>query len=226
MCYAFDSRSRVANATYGHNTCELCHTRFLGVLSALVFDYVDLSQIIARRQGHSDAKIARPKPESVPPIDLTVDTLRSDIAWGLRSCEFVLRDARRQRVVNLGPSREGHRVQRAARLVTAHLDEFAGLPLPAWFPLDGDDDGAAVLGADALLSLRRLHERARRLLGITDLVISLPGYCEVCRSATLRRRNGSDTVHCGACLDAQTWPEYQARVKLAVTRTGGDHIER
>jgi hypothetical protein len=221
MCFDYDSTTRMAATTFGYNLCPMCHTRSVGAVSALVFDYVDLSQMIERRQGHSDSKIARPKPESAPPIDLVVDTLRSDIAEALESCEYVVREVRREHVASLGATRQGHRVQRAARLVSRHVEQFAGLALPAWFQISDDDGGPPFCGVDALLMVRRLHDQARRLLGVTDLVITLPGYCERCRLSTLRRRNGSDTVQCAACMAVQPWSEYQKRVTLTVTHTSG-----
>lgn len=174
----------------------------------MAYDFVDLSQVIARRNGHSDVKISRPKPESMPPIDLNVFTMRDDIALAFVQTEVDLRRATASPARDNRHVRDGFNVQQAASFIVPRLDTLAGVPsMPSW----GDVSGVAVL-----LGLRDMHRVARRVCGTAELVTSLPGYCEKCRVPALSRRDGSDTVHCAACRHDQPWEAYRRRVTLVV----------
>jgi hypothetical protein len=206
---------RGPSPSHGFNLCDGCTTHCRADVSALVYDYVDLSQVIARRDGHSEAKISRPKPSSTPPIDLAVDTLRSDITGALLTAELVVRQAL---ALSARPNlhvRDGFNVQQAAGLVAAHVDALAGLAVPPWAAAADNMD---LTGADLLMRLRSLHSRARRTAGLADLTVALPGYCPKCQAQALSRRDGCDTVHCGSCRFAWPWAEYQRHVTLVVTQ--------
>lgn len=210
QCGSYDRVSHLPGFTEGHNLCDQCWAHSSGDVYALLFDYLDLSQLIARRDGHSDAKIARPKPASTPPIDLNVDTLRSDMAVGLLGAEVGLRRALAVPVrVNLHV-REGFSVQQSVSFVGPRVDALAGMDE---IPL-GD---APTSGVEVLTYLRELHRRARRVAGLSDLTIALPGPCPKCAVNALSRRDGSDTVNCGSCRHAWPWADYQKHVTLQVT---------
>jgi hypothetical protein len=219
-CESFDKSTAAAGATYGFHICNRCLAHYVGDISALLFDYLDLSQIIARRDGHSESKISRPKPASVPPIDLNVDAARSAIAEALGLVEMDLRTATGTRPRYTLHARSGYNVQQAVAFIAPRVDTLAGLQdLPSWSDAYDHEDAT---GVSALTDLSRLHRRARRMCGLSELTIALPGYCEKCHVAALSRRDGSDTVHCGSCGFAQPWDAYRKRVTLRVTEINSD----
>lgn len=186
----------------GYNLCSSCSENTVGDVAALLYDFVDLSQIIARRDAHSDVKIARPKPSSIPPIDLAVDTLRSDIERTLTLAEAMVRFAQQLPPRNHKNARAGYNVDQAVKIVLPHLDALAG----------------TALGPGVINELRWLHRQARTLLGRNELKIALPGACPKCRAShALSRVDGSDTVSCGSCEFRMTREQYQRAVTLVVT---------
>lgn len=212
-CERYDKAAKAPGLSYGYNLCDSCTDHCAADVAALVYDYVDLSQIIARRDGQTEVKIFRPKPASVPPIDLGVDTLRSAIMGELLTGELAVRSAVKLPArVNLHV-RDGFNVQQAATVVAKHVDTLAGLAsVPAWV------DNTESSGVQVLTGLRSLHRRSRGAVGLLDLTIALPGYCPKCRAQALSRRDGSDTVHCSACSFAWSWLQYQRHVTLVVTQ--------
>ena len=213
QCENYDRVSHLPGLSLGYNLCDPCLAHSTGDVSALIFDYLDLSQLIARRDGHSESKISRPKPASMPPIDLNIDTLRRQMAVALVDAEMMLRRACGIPVrINLHV-RDGFSVQQAVSFLAPRVDALAGVSaVPGW-----TDEGDPPSGVQVLLSLRDLHRTAQRVVGVTDLTISLPGPCPRCHVSALSRRNGSGTVDCGSCRYAWPWDEYQKHVTLQVT---------
>lgn len=203
FCNGRDQHKGWPAYSHGYNLCELCAEKTLGDVAALVYDFVDLSQIVARRQGHSDTKISRPKPESVPPIDLAVDTLRSDIERTLLLAEEQVRVTQRLPVRGgTANARAGYNVDQAVKIILPHLDALAG----------------TILGVEVISELQWLHRQARKLLGRIELKVALPGACPKCKViSSLSRRDGSDTVSCGSCEHRMTRDQYQKAVTLVVT---------
>jgi len=67
-----------------------------------------------------------------------------------------------------------------------------------------------VSGAQGVLDLSRAHQRARSVLGLTEPVYVLPGYCRSrgCGRPQLRVKGGSDTVWCDYCAAVMTRDDY------------------
>ena len=197
--------------------CPACEAHYRRVLGLLVYDYVDLSQQLGESGASSEAKIARPKPQSRPPINLHAHTVRSAIADTLRFWETCT-------VVQLGHTqpdprvREGFAVRRAAGYLARHLHALSMLDIEpdtgAGIEVGATPNEAA--GVAALAQLEHLHEAARRVCGLTAKKISVPGHCPGCASATLTRVDGSDTVRCGRCGQVQTLDDYWRTVSLIV----------
>lgn len=114
----------------------------------------------------------------------------ADVAWAVRI---------------LGP-----RVETLARLGEAQLVDY-----PFADPEESTRYRNMVLstvsGAQGVLDLARLHDRARRMLGLTRDTRNLPGYCQTkgCGRPGLVQENGSDTVWCTWCGAAQTRDDYE-----------------
>lgn len=212
FCDRYNRRTGFPGETGGFNLCETCAVHAVSDIAALLYDFVDLSQIVARHAARSEAKISRPKPESVPPLDMSVVALRDDIEGVLCRAEQELRRLHRLPLRTPRNARPGYNVDQALAIVLPRLEVLAGLePLPpdAWPP---------TTGAEMVSVLRQLHRRAHALLGRKDLTVALPGACPACHAMkTLSRRDGSDTVLCGSCGHAMTWDAYRKSVTLVVT---------
>jgi ribosomal protein L37AE/L43A len=67
-----------------------------------------------------------------------------------------------------------------------------------------------------VLSCRRLHGRARWLLGLTEPRTRLPGTCGHCTAAALTRTDGTDTIGCEHCGTVITGDDYAAYVGMTL----------
>lgn len=218
-CDRFDRKTGVPGETFGYNLCNTCFAHSTADISALVYDYVDLSQIIARKDGHSEAKISRPKPASTPPIDLAVFTLRDDIEWVLLQAEYEVRHMEGGPQRDTAHARGGHNVSTSVPFLLDRLEKLAGLKNPSRKNPAPPDTGPEIIHA-----LRRFHMHARRILGRDELNIALPGACPQCHAPRLSRRDGSETVTCAACGVAIPWTVYQKLVTLAITKIEPIHM--
>jgi hypothetical protein len=219
QCPDVDRHSGLAPATQ-RNLCSRCEREASRDVQLLPFDYVDLSQFLPRRPVRPDTKTARPVPQSTPPIDLHIERLRSDIAWALQVWELPVREA-----AELAPAiheavREGHLVQKAVEIIAPRVDLLAGLPAVAGYARGLDAGPVEVTGLEGLDQLRALHRRARRMLGVGRLVMSLPGDCSECGAWALRRRDGTDTVYCAQCRCRWSYTEYTRYVGLMIVNPG------
>ncbi len=198
--------------------CVECAERDIRLLP---LDYFDLMRDLQRKAGASDVKIARPHPASSTPVDTNVDGLAREIHWALTCWEPALREA-----AGLSPEvvrnvRPGWAVANAVAVIAPRVAQLAALPLTACYA-DGLDGGPVERdGRDAIAQLRRLHRRARAILGITQLVFRLPGECSNgCTGWTLRRKAGADTVWCVACERRWTYEDYRRYVNLTLEDIG------
>lgn len=215
-CPEIDAVSGVPPAT-DRELCSRCEIHSSRDVGRLPLDYVDLAQLLERRQGHADAKIARPAPASTPPIALHIDALMRDIAWRLEVWEPPVREAAGLSAVPRTAQRHGFVVQQAAATIACRVTVLAGLP-PTWGYDAGLDAGPVLRsGLQGLAGLRELHRRSRGLLGLTRRTIRLPGDCSRCGAWALRRDEGTDTVYCDECHQRWTLTEYERYVGLMVT---------
>lgn len=219
QCVAFDRRTGVAAETIGRRSlcpdCErVCHSD----VALLRYDYVDLSQLIARREGHGDAKIARPKPRSQPPIDLDVDALRTEIAQALWTWEQPVRWAAGLPPRSTSPARDGWRVDNAVAVISPRVELLASLPEIGAYHDGRDAPMTWVDGLGGLTRLRELHRYARRHTGLIVANVGLPGECPKCAAHALYRRHGCDDVTCGNCRSAWEYAEYSRYVRLMIAQ--------
>lgn len=216
-CSVYDRRQKIPGVTYGYVLCDGCWDSAHQMLSGLPLDYLDLSQLIPRSASPTEAKIARPRPSSVPPLDLNAFTLRSDIAWTLLLWEGHVRWSENSPPRDVR-AREGFNVDVAVRHLSTRINVLAALP-----PIDDFHDGRdaepyEMDGAQGLLRLHALHRRARAFCGLAKKLVKLPGECFACGVPALRREEGGDKVWCGHCRAAWAHDEYLARLRgLPVT---------
>jgi hypothetical protein len=216
-CSVYDRRNQIPGLSFRNPLCEGCRNRSRRELNLLRYDYVDLSQLIARADGHSEVKISRPKPESVPTIDIGVFTLRSAIA-------DVCADAERELRRHLGMPhlsvkvREGYGLSDAVSFLHPRVDDLARMPPKGalWGfqgpqMADADPSPSYLDGAQVLALFSELHRRARRVCGLDPRTVRLPGECPSCSVPSLRRTDDEpDRVWCAACKLQFTHSDYIA----------------
>lgn len=216
-CSVFDRHHKIPGLAHGFELCDGCFDEAFQMLAELRYDYVDLSQLIPRSASPTDAKICRPKPSSVPPVDLNAFTLRSDLAYALLLWERHVRDAEGdpQRDTR---GREGFNVDVAVRHLSCRVNVLAGLGPVEDFHDGLDAEPYELDGAQGLLRLHALRRRARAFCGLAQRLVKLPGDCFACGAPALRREEGGERVWCGHCRAAWTHGQYLARLRgLPVT---------
>lgn len=217
-CAQYDRRSGMPADSGLHPLCSECCRAVRIDLGLLTYDYVDLSQLIARRDQPPDARIARPKPKSQPPIDLDVDSLRADIAETLWIWQQAVSWARGLPAPDQDmAARAGWRVAFAVAALLPRVQLWADLPPIGAFH-DGRDEPLTWMdGFAGIERLRMLHRRARRHAAIVPTNISLPGQCPQCSTHSLFRADGTDNVSCGNCRRMWPYDEYSLYVKLEIS---------
>lgn len=186
----------------------------------LVLDYRDLEQFLPQfpaqrldgQPGHS--------PEAPIPLRLDIEALQRAIWWVTTTWAEILAD--REHLSHLSKRvRDGWAVNWACGIIEPRITALAQIPTQelADYPLTTEDDalrhrGLALVdasGAEGVLHLMWLHDRARSLLGLTKRVRKLPGHCQQrkCGRAELTQEEGSDTVRCGHCGHAMTYDDYE-----------------
>lgn len=216
-CVALDRASGLSAPAFTRALCEDCERVAHSDVSLLRYDYVDLSQLIARQDAPGDAKIARPKPRSTPPINLDVDALRSEIATTLWIWEQPVRWA-----VGLPPrppagaTRDGWTVDHAVRVIAPRVQVLAALPEIGAYHDGRDQPMAWVDGLTGLTRLRDLHRRSRHHTGLLARNVALPGECPKCAAHALSRRDGTEAVTCGNCRGSWSYEEYSRYVMLVI----------
>lgn len=184
-------------------------------VAALVDDYRMLSQIVGRRTVIGDVKTARPHPASTPPIDLTVDALRSMITWSTGVWEEIVRDYCSMASRETRNARDGYNVQQSVAILAPRVDLLVSLPSTPCLPY-GCEELRDMTGLAGLKSLLAIHAAATELIGLDRRTVRLPGDCTACGSVALRRDVGADDVYCDVCGWAAPYVDYQAFVLLNV----------
>lgn len=214
-CVVFDRATRTAGWDDRCTLCAECRIVAARDIWALKLDYRDLEQWLPRGGGAGGQRVAGTV-DPPTPLRLTVDELQRDIAWTLGVWEPVVRE-----LAGLAPERtigvrQGWAVSTAVDVIAPRVRLLANVPL-TWGYADGLDAGLVERdGLHAIASLRLLHRRARAMLGLSRLVVRLPGECSGCGAVALEREGGSDSVICGHCRRRWSEDEYRRYVGLLV----------
>lgn len=194
--------------------CAGCRQRCASELSLLRYDYLDLSQLIPKNPQPSDIKIAHAKPESSPPIDMGVYTLREDIARALLVATWAVR-LRREDSMAPGAVREGFGMQRSVEYLSCYLDDLAELPVVRAIWRASDDLPAELDGVGVLTYLSLLHRSARKACGLDKGHVRLPGDCGRCLASALRRSlDEPGKIWCGNCNLQLTGEDYLSLIRV------------
>lgn len=211
-CAVYDRHSKLSGITRRAIICEGCFNRGRSDLNLLRYDFVDLSQRLPPADSRSDAHIFRPKPESSPPLDMSVLALRDDLVELLTDAEDALRAWVGDRPrLPWGRVRDGFAVDQAVRYLSERVDDLADVPVVCY----PDPPGRRMSGAQALVEFGAMHRRARRCVGLLEPVVALPGPCPRCGVVALRRRDGDDArVWCQQCRAAMTKDDYYRACRM------------
>lgn len=215
-CVVYDRMTCAPGYSGHHCLCPGCTEASKSDLNLLRYDYVDLSQLIPLPDVRGEAgRIFRPKPESKAPIDVSVFTLRGDVAWFVRQAAEVLRWHSGTRLANPMPVREGYQLDTDVRYLIPRVDNLAGLPKFKIHWLPEDEERSELDGVELVLHIRRLHKRARKVCGTLPRLITVPGDCGPCGTPSLRR-NSDDAakIWCTHCKNTLTRDEYENRLRL------------
>lgn len=224
-CRDYDHTRDQPAWTWDAPLCAECLRAGERAVQQLVYDYRDLEQHLPRlpsqrldgQPGHSS--------EHPTPLREDVDALQRAIWWVAVTWAEILAD--RHRLGGLSKRvRDGWAVVWAARIIGPRVHDLAcvGTQELSDYPLTTEDGAirhrsvalAYIGGAQAVLDLTWLHERARSVLGLTRLVRRLPGTCANprCERPALEQENGSEKVSCGHCGNTETRDDYERRHNL------------
>lgn len=219
-CAVYDRHSKVPGISQHWVICEGCTNRIRSDLNLLRFDFLDLSNQMVPAETRNDTQIFRPKPESSPPLDMQALALRDDIVSLLTAAEDAVRalclDRPRQARV-----RDGYAVDQAVRYLSERTDTLAIVEA-----MDGPD--GPVSGLEAVVLLGAVHRRVRRLVGLLEPVVKLPGACPKCGAygALRRRDDGKDRVWCQNCRISMTKDDYYAACRMQFAPVTSEQLPR
>lgn len=187
--------------------CPPC-LEYAAAVPQLVYDYRDLEQHLPRYPSQRlDGQPGR-SAETAIPIRPDVEALQRAIWWVTTTWAEVLIEVEQLHDPDWRKrTRNGWAVQWACRIIAPRARTLAGIGAQelADYPIDHEAVRhrqialSHVDGAQGLLDMAWLHDRARSVLGLTRLVRNLPGHCQARRCGLeLYQENGSDTVYCRA----------------------------
>lgn len=204
-----DRGRRLGTATATADTlCDACAGSVRRALDALPGDYVSLEQILGEHTRHQERVSGSPELPVPPRLDVLDLQARIDTdltTWVEPVAEQLGVDWDTQAVARTRP---GVRIQRAARLLAAHVPALLAVgPLDVVVAGSGGPWQATVTtrtGVEAALDLLDHHQRARLLTTGGSGDSRLPVPCPRCEGV-LVRPNGLSHVGCRSC--GSTWPE-------------------
>lgn len=219
-CRGYDPTTDTpADAAHGTPLCQPCLATADRDIPLLTHDYRDLEQLLPKPISQWDDGMPGHTADAPIPLRLDVEALQAEIWWLATTWAEILTD-RHHLHDPPNPVRHGHAVQWAVRILAPRTEALARIPPVQLVSYPRADPDTAVRfrsvqlsyipGAQGLLDLSRAHQRARHMLGLTEPVYTLPGYCQArsCGRPALRVDNGGDTVWCERCGAAMTRDDY------------------
>lgn len=230
-CAAYDwTTKRAAAVTPPDVLCELCLEYAERDLRRLAWDHDDLDD--ALELSLSQALDTQPSGHNGPPMPMSgaAEALQAEIWHVLTTWEAEVRsrlhlsDRRRaaSRPTWAGTGRDRHRQVAAAVVILAPRVRDLSRLEAIQIRLSGVEDPVRdVSGVEAVWHLRRIHSRARAMLGRTCRTMKVPGTCSGCNRDELHRdepRYERDPcpVYCDWCRAEWTYDEYERYVTMLV----------
>jgi hypothetical protein len=186
----------------------------------LVLDYRDLARYLPKFPTQAMDGQPGGSGEAPIPIRVNIEALQRAIWWVTTAWAEVLADL--EHLSHLSKRvRDGWAVNWACGILEPRVHKLAllGPQQLADYPLCADEDAvrhrsvvlAEITGAQGILDLMWLHDRARSWLGLTKRVKHLPGRCQQkhCARDELQQVEGSDTVYCNRCGHTMPYDDYE-----------------
>lgn len=197
--------------------CPPCETIVADAITQLPGDYAELVVHLGDRGGGGGERVSGspdpPWPLNPALLTLAEHTVTEATLWAEPVAER-LNITWDSRLVDRH-TRPGAALQRATRLLHAHLPVLLALPdqpVREWAQ-DGvyhhwtDRDGL-----DGAVELLRCHQQTRLYLRKTRLVHQLPAPCPSCDQVALVRYDGDDDVECRRCRRTWAYEDYDRLV--------------
>ncbi len=218
-CAAFDSATKEPADAFAAPLCDECLRVAAADVAALRFDYDDLGRELAPAEQGMSRRVACGDDDDTVPLALHIEALQRSIFWALTVWEPPVREAAGLTRERTRGVRDRWAVDTAVTVIAPRVVVLARLG-PTWGYAEGLDAGPVARdGVWALSNLRALHRRARAACGVNRWTFTLPGECSRCGAAALLRRDGSDTVWCGACDQRWTYDDYRRYVGLMLAES-------
>lgn len=231
-CACYDHQNQHSALIRHPGICPDCIRVGERAAAQLVLDYRDLAGLLAASISQNLTGMPGGSSEGSVPIRVDVEALQRAIWWVTTAWAEVLADL--DRLAGLSKrTRDGYAVQWACGILAPRVATLADLGdmEMADYPLTTEDAAirhrsvalTIVSGAQAVLDLTWLHDRARGMLGLTEITRRLHGYCANprCGRPNLQQRNGSDTVNCGTCGTGETREDYDRRINVLLISVKG-----
>lgn len=226
------SGHRCANMIDGHpretaapgTFCDACTTRTRTRIARLPEQFLRLHSILGDRHAGVDAgMICKPKPGSVIPMNLHVDTLLGRIEDTATLAAEVLADDMGMRNPDYYPA--ARQVAVCAGIIAPNIARLMGITeieTMFWIPA-GTGFGVTVTnGVDIIIRLDALSTLAHYTLGWTRARSQRDLPCTRCQAQTIGRWAGSDDFDCTNC--GSRFPEddirRQDKILLALCKRG------
>lgn len=190
-------------------TCERKTERIVGQLPASV---QQLTLSLARACAPSDGPAPPNKPASTPPINLTIDALRTEIVYTAAIWEEIVRENQNLSPRRKGSMRDGISIRTSVAILKPRTALLATLPAAEGYFHGVEAEPSRRTGLEGLRRLVLLWDLTREALGLTRIEIALPGHCPDCGAPALRRYDAGSTVWCEACRGRWPYAEYTAYV--------------
>lgn len=193
--------------------CDRCLEASETAVGSLELDYLDLDGLDQAKAASTD--FVTGSRSSQVPINLEADALQRQLVHVSTTWEEILRS-------ELGDSLEPASVRHltALRASQSYLQPrvvyLARVEPVEVYPTGCEDEIAEMSGWQALLLIRKLHNRTKKLVGLTEWIDHLPGLCDGCGCDTLRRSSGADYVYCARCPSWKTYENYLKAIRLDV----------
>lgn len=220
-CRRYDPRTQTAAvASETRPLCDMCLTSAARDIGLLPYDWRDLEQLIPRSLGQWGDGQPGHGSEAPIPLNVHVEALQAEIWWLATTWAEVIGDVQHL-AAPPARHRNGGAVGAAVAVLVPRVEALARVgPVElADYPYPDESttryrtlELTYLTGAQGVLDLGYVHQRARGVLGLTRDTRRLPGHCQAagCGRAELQQENGSETVCCGWCGATQTREQYEA----------------
>ncbi len=219
-CRNFNFQHKHAAEVVESPLCPDCLRAGERAASHLVLDYRDLARYLPKFP--TQAMDGQPGGSGDAPIPIRVDVeaLQRTIWWVTTAWAEVLADVDKLSALSKRV-RDGWAVNWACDIISPRVEKLAtvGERELADYPIFDEEQATrhrnvtlvAISGAQGILDLMFLHDRARSWLGLTRRIKQLPGRCQVksCARDELRQEEGSDTVWCNHCGHSMPYDDYE-----------------